>query len=168
MSRIEEKLKELADNAYKEKVKSEKKAIEQRYLKDKTLLSDILEVVKKGLVYKEVGDTWNRKYVVVTEEILFDDYTTPAKNSWSSGTEMKSDGRHLTIKVNGNLYKHLGGLLEDYKEKIEKSIELNQYERDRLYDKRNLIENLEKQERHIKNMLEEYQASIQANEEEEL
>lgn len=166
MSEVEEKLKKIADKAYKDKVKTEKKAIEQRYLKDKTLLTEILEIVKKRLVYKETGDSWQRNYTVVTEEMLFDDYTTPPKNSWNTGTTMKADGKYFVITVNGHRYSHLGELFKNYKAQVEKSIELNQFERDKLYEKRDTIKQLEKQEPHVKRMLEEYEKTLEEKQEE--
>lgn len=156
MKTIEQKLTALADKAYKDKVKIEKVAIEKRYLGDKQMLEQILEIVKSRLVYKEVGDSWSKKYLVVTEEMLFEDYTTEPKNSWNRGTKIEKNGKYFTITVNGHRYSHLGELFKTYRNDIEEAIKKNQQESDMLYEKRKTIENLEKEEPKIKQMLSDY------------
>jgi len=169
MSKIEDTLKRLADKAYKEKVTVEKAAIEKRYLSDKELLEQILEIVKSRLVYKEIGEySYDRQYVVVTEEMLLEDYTSPPKNSWGAGTKIEAKGKYLTISVNGHRYQHLGELFKTYKESIDKAIEDTQWQRDKLYEQRKELKQLNEQEPKIKKMLLEYNQLCELKQAEQL
>ena len=166
MSSAENRILEAADEAYKSKVSIEQKAVRERYKSDKETIKKILKIVKSRLVYKELGDRYyNRKYVVVTEEILLKDYTTPPERSWNHGTKIEthSNGKDITLTVNGHVYRHLGGLFTNYKEQIEKAIKDNDLEREKLSAKRDNIKNMEQLEPHVKKMLLEFQEVLNDN-----
>jgi len=78
------------------------------------VLEKILAAVKDRLVYKEVNRsdyTRRKKYIVVTEDIVLQDYSTK-NDGYSVETSIKLvpasyyTYEHIEIRVNGHLYYH--------------------------------------------------------------
>lgn len=159
-NKIRTKLLRIANKAYKEKLEKGKSEMELIFSKDKTVLKQILEIVEKRIVYKNVGENYRPKYIVITEEILLQDYTTEREHQWSRETSIGEDKGELIIKVNGISYYHLSGLLKKQKEDIEKCIENNSWERGKLYEKREALKHLEEAEPAIKKIILEYQEKV--------
>ena len=137
MSDIAKKILKQAKDAAKQRIEKENQQTEIRISADVEVINKILEMVKDRLVYKEFTPEHSsrKSYIVVTEEIVLQDYNNPPK--YGSGTSIKQveasyyTYRHTQIIVNGHHYYHASDLIAKYKhdandvmKKAEKEYEL--------------------------------------------
>ncbi len=109
--------------------KVNKKMAEEQERREKQIKNEIkdfefiLELIEKRLIYKKTGDSWrNPKYVMITREIFFEDYSN-CKDEWKKGIQIEEwdswkDSNTLRIKVNGIYYEHIGKLIQDYEKEL--------------------------------------------------
>ena len=83
------KIKETAYKNVNKKLEEEKKEIERKINSELEIVEETLKYIKNKLIFKKVGDNWKYKYVLVTEEIFFEDYSNEPKNSWNKGIESR-------------------------------------------------------------------------------
>ena len=163
MKNKSKKIIKLANKAFEEKIKAQQKNIKEKYELDRVVLEKIIKFVEDRLFYKKTGDSWNPKYTVVTEEILLNDYANPAE--YNRSTEISGNGNLLKIKVSGHYYYHIANLINTYEEDIKDALEKNQWEREKLYEKSGLIEEIKKKEPLIKKLFIDYQNILEDNKE---
>lgn len=154
------KIKEQAYDNVNRKFEEEKKTIEEKINNELEVVEEILKYIKNKLIFKKVGDNWNRKYVLVTEEIFFQDYITEPDNSWYKGVKINynRDNKYGPfIKVNGEYYYDIRYIIRNYEEDFE-------YFKNRLKDLNDQIKNIEdgvktlkEKEPAIKKLIEEFQ-----------
>lgn len=147
MSNTISKIREMSQKAAQEKVAAEQKRIEDTVSKDIEVLNKILEMIKDGLVYKEVKPPFGRRsYQVVTEEVVLEDYSN--KPEYGSGTKIEwNDGGyygypHTVIMVNGHVYSHAADMLRHYKYLAEQAMKKLNVEREAAKDRLDAVENL--------------------------
>ena len=91
MEDIKQKLLDLAEQKVKEKLEEEKKQNEKKIKNEIKDVEFILELIEKKMLYKKIGDNWDKKqkFLVITKEIFFEDYTKEPKDSWSKKLQIK-------------------------------------------------------------------------------
>lgn len=154
------KIKEQAYENVNKKIEEERKETERKINSELEVVEEILQYIKNKLIFKKVGDDWKHDYVLVTEEIFFEDYSGEPKNYWSKGIEIKHEREKkwdYFIKVNGNYYYDVRYIIAGYEEDF-KTLD------NRLNSLREDFSKIEKAERSlleqepkIKKLIEQYQ-----------
>ncbi|MGX8833981.1 hypothetical protein ACWG0P_07185 [Amedibacillus sp. YH-ame6] len=155
------KIKELAYENVNKKLEEERKATEKKINEDIDKVEKVLSYIKNKLIYKEVKgiNGWNTVgYVLVDEEIFFNDYNDEKDNTYRKGIVFNKERRRhdSLLSVNGNHYYDIRNIIENYKSNFE------DHERrlDRLNENFREIEEqgklLLQQENNIKKLIEEY------------
>jgi len=164
MSDTIKKIKALAKEAADKRFADERKKLEDSSKQDLAQLNAIIKMVEDGFIYKQVGDSsYNRKYIVVTEDIVFEDYTNPPKgyNSGKTGIFKQEQTYYqvhgTVIYVNGHTYYHAQDIFRRYEDEIKRVTESNDRERDLIRDKKNALDNLKELEPAVKAILLNYQ-----------
>lgn len=158
MSELTKKMLKIANDASKAKIKQEKEELAKKHAQQKVTLERIAEYIDSGLVYKEIGDHWRKKYQLVTEEILLADYTGAPASSYNSRTFIgkETDSGDFAVLVNGHKYLHVGNLIKNHLKNIENAIAKSYHETDLLTRKRDALQVMMKEESKVKKMLENY------------
>lgn len=156
ISRIKEKVYENVNK----KLEEERKKTERKINNELEVVEEILKYIKNKLIFKKVGDNWKYNYVLVTENIFFEDYSSEPKNNWNKGVEINHKREKYWdyfIKVNGNYYYDIRYIIANYKDDFETlDRRLNRLRED--FSKIEEIEkNLLEQEPKIKKLIEQYQ-----------
>lgn len=154
------KIKEKAYENVNKKLEEERKETERKINSELEVVEEILKYIKNKLIFKKVGDNWREDYVLVTEDVFFEDYNSEPEYNWRKGIEIKHKREKkwdYFIDVNGNYYYDVRYIIASYEE------EYKILER-RLSDLRNDFSKIEEQERRllalepkIKKLLEQYQ-----------
>ena len=112
------------------------------------------------MIFKKVGDNWKHEYVLVTEEMFFEDYSNEPKNYWNKGIEIRYKREKkwdYFIKVNGEYYYDVRYIIANYEE----DFDVLDKRLNRLREDFSNIEEVKKglleQEVKIKELLEQYQ-----------
>lgn len=142
MSDTVKKIKAIAKKAADERFANERAKLEENSKQDLAQLDRIIKMVEDKLVYKTVGDSWNKKYVVVTEDIVFEDYTTSPKGYSQGKTGIfKNEATYyqiagVVIYVNGHVYYHAQDIFRRYENEVEQAIAITDAERDLVQKKK--------------------------------
>ena len=83
------KIKEMAYENVNKKLEEEKKETERKINSELEIVEETLKYIKNKLIFKKVGDNWKHEYVLVTEEMLFKDYSIEPEYSWNKGIEIR-------------------------------------------------------------------------------
>lgn len=160
--KVEDKILKLANKAADAKLKVERDKARARADADIEVIKSIVSMVKDGLVYKRVG-RFDSKYVLVTEDMVLEDYTNPA-DSYSKETKIETltmqyscGPKYLRIKVSGHQYEHAKDIFNRFKFETEKAVELASQELDKARERQRLVKKLERQTPFIKEMMIRYQ-----------
>lgn len=158
--RIITKIKESAYANVNKKLEEERKKVEDRINNELKDVEKCLQYIRNKMVYKTTGSNiWNTKYILVDENIFFEDYTNESEYHWNKGiifSNPNSKPYEPLFKVNGHSYYDMRYIIRHYEETF------NSYSRrlNDLYEKFNEIkeaaENLKRQEPHIKELIEQY------------
>lgn len=157
---IVSKIKELAYENVNKKIEEEKKETERKINEEIEIVEEILKYIKNKLLFKKVGDNWNGKYVLATEEMFFEDYNKKSEYNWRNGLLIKHNREKKWdefIKVNGESYYDVRYIIRNYEEDFnyldERLIRLKSEFREIEAKKDKLL----KEEPKIKRLLEQYQ-----------
>lgn len=161
-----DKIRKLTEKAAADKLAEQQKKLESDVNEDIKVIEKILAMVKDRLVYKEVKKPYSNKtdYVVVTEDIVLEDYSN--KPEYGYGTEIKEieagyhGYRHTVIKVNGHIYYHASDLIAKYKFEAQKAMEKAEAEYDAARRRKEAIDNLADLEPVIKELVLNYQKHL--------
>lgn len=159
MSNAADKLRKLSKEAAVKKISEQQAEIEKRVNQDIEIIDRVLAMVKDRLIYKEVEKAHSRRkeYLVVTEEIVLEDYSNPAQ--YNSGTKISwVEGGyysypHTEIKVSGHTYHHAADLITKYKHVANKAMEKSEAEYNAAKERKEAIENMEDLEQTIKALM---------------
>lgn len=162
------KIKEKAYENVNKKLEEERKETERKINSELEVVEEILKYIKNKLIFKKVGNDRHPNYVLVTEEMFFEDYNNEPKNSWNKGIEVNHERKNkwdCFIKVNGEYYYDVRYLIANYEEDYKNL-------RNRMSDLKIKFSNLEREaeellalEPKIKKLLEQYQEiEIEENE----
>lgn len=154
------KIKEMAYENVNKKLEEEKKETERKINSELEIVEEILKYIKNKLIFKKVGDDWKHEYVLVTEEMFFEDYRNEPKNSWNKGIEIRYKREKkwdYFIKVNGEYYYDVRYIIANYEEDFDfLDKRLNRLRED--FSNIEEVKNgLLEQEVKIKELLEQYQ-----------
>lgn len=170
MVEISGELKDISKELYE---LAEKKAKEQmtKFIQEKQKslneevneLARLLEEVENHVIYKKVDN----KYILITKDILFEDFQKEDK--WSS--RKINYNKNITayehyVKVGTEYYYHVGNIIQVHLRDIDKAIEKSSWEIERLREKREIIERIEKQHKNIISLYTEYENAIKEKERE--
>lgn len=154
------KIKEKAYENVNKKLEEERKETERKINDEIEVVEEILKYIKNKLIFKKVGDNWRQNYVLVTEDIFFEDYNSEPEYNWRKGIEIKHEREKkwdYFIKVNGQYYYDVRYIIANYEEEYE-------ILKRRLSDLKSKFREIEEQERgllalepKIKKLLEQYQ-----------
>lgn len=155
------KIKTLAYENVNKKIEEERKETEEKIKKDIEKVEETLKYIKNKMLFKDIGESYRPKYILVTEEVFFEDYNTEPKTTWClKGIEIcrnRSNNYEPFIKVNGEKYYDTTYAIDRY----ENNYRILESKLDNLISKFNEIqkdaEELEKQKSAIKGLLEAYQ-----------
>lgn len=154
------KIKEKAYENVNKKIEEERKETERKINSELEVVEEILGYIKNKLIFKKNKDDWKKDYILVTEDIFFEDYNGEPKNYWNKGIEIKHKREKnwdYFIKVNGNYYYDvryiIAGYEEDFKTLDNRLKELRENFSKIEEAERNLLE----QEPKIKKLIEQYQ-----------
>lgn len=157
MSDTIKKIRLVAKEAADKKFNEERKKLEDKSKEDLAILDKILKMVKDGFIYKTIGESWSKKYIVVTEDIVFEDYTNPPKgyNSGKTGVFKQNAsyyqiGDVLNIYVNGHVYYHAQDIFRRYEEELKKTMEKFEQEREIISRKQDGLKALKELEPAVK------------------
>lgn len=155
------KIKSLAYENVNKKIEKERKETEEKINKDIEKVEETLKYIQNKMLFKDIGEAYRPKYILVTEEIFFKDYNTEPENSWKQkGIQIYYDRNknyNAFIKVNGEEYYDTTYVIDRYEDDYrnldrklsELNIKFNEIKKD--------TEELEKQKKAIKGLLEAYQ-----------
>lgn len=113
------KIKEQAYENVNRKIEEEKKATEAKINEELDIVEEILIYIKNKLIFKTIGDRWKCNYVLVTEEVFFEDYNKVPEYSWQKGIEINHDKERTYepfIKINGEKYYDIRYITANYEE----------------------------------------------------
>jgi hypothetical protein len=164
MSNAADKIRELSNEAAGKKLREEQQKVSERINQDLAVIEKILAMVKDRLIYKEDREHGRARYIVVTEEIVLDDYANPPK--YGSGTRIKQvestfyNYNHTAITVNGHSYLHAADLITKYKFDATKAMQKSEQEYDAARDRVEYIKSLEALEPTIKALMLNYQKHL--------
>lgn len=157
---IVSKIKELAYENVNKKIEEEKKETERKINEEIEVVEEILKYIKNKLLFKKVGDNWNYKYVLVTEEMFFEDYNKKVEYGWQYGLLIRHDRKNKWdefIKVNDEHYYDVRYIISNYEEDFKNLDErLRRLRRD-FNEIEEAKDKLLKEEPKIKRLLEQYQ-----------
>lgn len=155
------KIKEKAYENVNKKIEEEKKATERKINSEIDRVEEILKYINNKLLFKNVGDNWNGKYVLVTEDIFFQDYSNEPKESWyGRGIYINHERKNkyeCFIKVNGEQYYDVRYIIRNYEETYENAKGRLQHLNEEFRKIEDYVKNLNAQELKIKSLLEKYQ-----------
>lgn len=164
------KIKELAYENVNKKLEEEKLATEKKIKEDIDKVEKVLSYIKNKLIYKKVKgiNGWNTEnYVLVNEEIFFNDYNNEPDSLYRRGIDFYEKRQYSDplVSVNGVRYYDIRNIIRNYKSKFDD----HKRSLDRLNENFKEIEKqgelLLKQEGNIKKLIEEYK-KVEINEEE--
>ena len=157
---IELKIKEIAYKNVNKKIEEGRKRVEHKINSELEVVEEILKYIKNKLIFKKVGDNWKWEYVLVTEDIFFEDYSSEPENSWHKGIEINHEREkkwEYFIRVNGNDYYDIRYIIANYEEDFN-FLDRRLNELRESFSRIERIErNLLEQEPKIKKLLEQYQ-----------
>jgi hypothetical protein len=139
------------------KIETQKKQIETKLNTEIDTLEKIITLISQKVLYKK----HNNKYILVTENVLLEDYSRETKYGWQKGVEYKEEDDYRTpkinIKVNGESYHHIGYLLYDYEKQLNDKIKTSHYQWQQLTEQKEVYDNLRKQEPMIIKLITDFQ-----------
>lgn len=113
------KIKEKAYENVNKKLEEERKETERKINSELEVVEEILKYIKNKLIFKKVSDGWRQNYVLVTEEMFFEDYNSEPEYNWRKGIEIKHKREtkwDCFIKVNGEYYYDVRYIIANYEE----------------------------------------------------
>ncbi len=160
MEDIKNRLLKIAEEKANEKIKKELEKAEENIKDEVEDVEKILKMIDKKMLYKINFDKKkNTKFIMITEEIFFQDYLEDNNFFGGSTIRFKNYTREeyeVEIKVNGIEYYHIGSLIQKFESKLKEKI--TQIERVTV-DLRRLeddFKDLVNQEKNIKKFIEDY------------
>ena len=154
------KIKEKAYDNVNKKLEEERQKTEEKINSELDRVEEVLKYINNKLLFKEIGDSWNCNYALVTEEIFFDDYTKERKYDWQKGIKINNKREKKYdpfILVNGESYYDIRYLIRNYEETFNNYNKRLQNLRDSFREIESTVEELKKKEPLIKRLIEEYQ-----------
>lgn len=154
------KIKEMAYENVNKKLEEEKKETERKINSELEIVEETLKYIKNKLIFKKVGDDWKHDYVLVTEEMFFEDYSNEPKNCWNKGIEIRYNREKkwdCFIRVNGNNYYDVRYIIANYEEDFDVLDKRLNDLRERFSEIEKREKKLLEQEPKIKKLLEQYQ-----------
>ena len=153
--------KELLEQAKKEVEKTTQEKIKQMELtlnNDIEKLERLIGEVENNLLYKSE----KYKYILVTKEIIYEDYKKEQKYS-GGGIRYNGDFKNYSyyVSVNGEYYYHVGNVIDRHIKDIDEALEKNSWERDKLYEKKQLMDTLKEQHKPIIDMITSYNKYVE-------
>lgn len=133
------------------------------------MVEEILKYIKNKLIFKEIGDSWNCNYILVTEEIFFEDYNKVPEYSWKKGIKINHKREHKYspfIEVNGERYYDIRYIIADYEQTFNGYEQRLQNLNERFREIEDKVKELKGREPAIKKLIEEYQV-LELEEEDE-
>lgn len=121
-------------------------------------LTRLLEEVENHVVYKRV----DYKYVLVTKDILFEDFQKKGTSGYVKKIFYNDDFRYSNhyVRVSGEYYYHVGSIVQKHLEDIDQAIKLTSNELDKLDEKRRAVERIRDQHQNIIAIYNEYEKAI--------
>lgn len=165
------KIKEKAYENVNKKIEEEKKETERKINSEIDRVEEVLKYINNKMLFKKVGDSYySSNYVLVTEDVFFQDYSTEPKDSWySKGISVNHERKNkyeCFIKVNAECYYDTRYIIRNYEETYENLRERLRNLNEKFREIEDYVKDLNKQEIKIKKLLEQYQ-SIEIEEPEE-
>ena len=154
------KIKEKAYENVNKKIEEERKETERKINSELEVVEEILGYIKNKLIFKKNKDDWKKDYILVTEDIFFEDYNEEPKNYWNKGIEIKHEREKkwdYFIKVNGNYYYDVRYIIAGYEEDFKTLDNKLNGLRENFYKIEEAERNLLEQEPKIKKLIEQYQ-----------
>lgn len=154
------KIKKQAYENVNKKLEKETKEVERKINEELDVVEKILKYIKNKLIFKKIGDSWDYSYVLVTEEIFFQDYTRKPEYNWDEGIEIKYNRKNNYepfIKVNGENYYDIRYIIRNYQDTFDSYKNKLQRLNESFREIENEVEELKRKEPAIKKLIEEYQ-----------
>lgn len=154
------KIKEKAYDNVNKKLEEERQKTKEKISSELDRVEEVLKYINNKLLFKKIGDSWNCNYILVTEEIFFDDYTKEGKYSWENGIKIKHKRERKYdpfILVNGESYYDIRYLIRNYEETFDSYNTRLQNLRDSFREIERKVKELKEKEPLIKRLIEEYQ-----------
>ena len=154
------KIKEKAYENVNKKLEEERKETERKINSELEIVEEILKYIKNKLIFKKVGDDWKHDYILVTEDIFFEDYSGEPKNYWGKGIEIRYNRERKWdwfIKVNGNYYYDIRYIIASYESDFATLSKRLEELRMKFSEIERIERKLLEQEPKIKKLLEQYQ-----------
>lgn len=162
------KIKEKAYDNVNKKLAEERQKTEEKINSELEIVEEALKYINNKLLFKEIGDSWNCNYALVTEEIFFDDYTKEGEYSWQKGLKInhKREKKYDPfILVNGKSYYDIRYIIRNYQETFDYYNEKLRNLASSFREIEEKVKELKKKEPLIKKLIEEYQkVEIKENE----
>ena len=154
------KIKEQAYENVNKKIEEEKKATEAKINEELDVVEEILKYIKNKLIFKEIGDSWNCNYILVTEEVFFEDYNKEPEYSWEKGIKINHNKERKYdpfIKVNGERYYDIRYIIANYEQAFNGYKQRLQNLNESFREIEDKVKELKGREPAIKKLIEEYQ-----------
>jgi hypothetical protein len=161
MSKIEDEIIRLAEENVNKKLEKDREQEEQRLKSELDKVKELLLMIKKRMLYKTTSEDFfgnNKKYVLITEEVFFEDYNSEKNKVYRSNPiQIKDWEGKLDIRVNDIRYRHIGNLIKDFEETMQDKTDRVDRLSNNLRELQEDFESLKKQEQNIKKMVTDYQ-----------
>ena len=161
---IKNKLLKIAEDKAIEKLNQEREKNEKKIKEETQYVETILKMIDRKMLYKVTeNDRKYQKFILITEDIFFQDYMNEPKESYyNKGIQLKDykdfcyDNYEVDIKVNGIRYKHIGSIIQEFEKELKEKIRRIICITERLWDLEQEFKELANQEKNIKKFIEDY------------
>lgn len=152
------KIKEKAYENVNKKIEEERERTENKIKNELETVKRCVEFIENHLVFKKI----NYNYILATSDMFFEDYSKQPKYAFDSGVKIKENRKAYEpwFKVNGESYYEIRYIIGKYEEDFA-TITRKAYQlHETIRNLKESWENLEKEQKSIKSLLEQYSVAI--------
>ena len=161
---IKNRLLKIAEDKAIEKLNQERERNEKKIKEETEYVETILKMIDRKMLYKVTeNDKQYQKFIVITEDIFFQDYMNePKETYYTKGIKLKDyksfsyDNYEVKIEVNGIRYKHIGSIIQEFENELKNKIRRINYITEGLWELEKEFKELANQEKNIKKFVEDY------------
>lgn len=148
------KIKEKAYENVSKKLEEERERTENKIKNELETVKTCVEFIENHLVFKKI----NENYVLATSDMFFEDYSKEPKYGYDCGVKIKENRKIYEpwFKVNGENYYEIRYIIGRYEEDFSRLTKRAEQLYETIRDLKESWKNLEKEQKSIKSLLEQY------------
>lgn len=155
-----EKILAKSEELIAERIRLENEQAQERANADREKIEKAIDLIKNNLLYKKVKKGYSgEQYVLATEDMFYEDYTSNTEYVWQRGityTGGKDNTDYIysgVFKVNGERYYDIRYIIKEYENNLKKTSEKIKSYGDKLRDITDEYEKLVKEAPRIKALI---------------